>query len=423
MNDNGLFWVLFFSTHDQGTGKDMRHPKRHFFLLVLVSLCALSDLLAHQTTILISFDGFRHDYVARMPDGVFKDMAEHGCKAEALIPVNPTKTFPNHWSIATGLYPEHHGIIDNHFYDRALRDSFSMPRTESSWWLGEPIWITAERHGVAAYTYFWPGSQVVSNGRLPSKWLPYNGKRLFEDRVDSMVTWAAQEHPPGLIVGYFEVADDFGHKFGPNGKEMELAFKHVEDIVSRLVRGLTTRGIVDSTNIIILSDHGMAEVPAPESSVPITPEMLGTSPSMIVMKSNPNLLVYGITADTARAIAKRLNSLPELHVQALPGAELPDTWKINAPNRLPDLYVQTVLGRDLYMDSHRVRKETGGSHGYDNKNTDMFGIFVATGPSIRNGQIPALSVIDVYPIVCALLHIPPAPNDGNANRINDVVRR
>ena len=379
-------------------------------------------LYAHQTTIVISLDGFRHDYIERMPEGIFKQLAEKGCRANAMIPVNPTKTFPNHWSIATGLYPEHHGIVDNHFYDSELRDTFSMPRTESVWWKGEPFWITAERHGIAAYTFFWPGSQVVFDGRLPSKWFPYSGTRYFDDRVDSIVAWTAQKNPPGLIAAYFEVADDFGHKFGPYAKEMDIAFKHVETIVSRLVNGLSARGVLDSTNIIIVSDHGMAQVDVPETSKPITARLLGTSPNMIVIKSNPNLLVYGISADSAQAIAKRLNNIPELNVVATPTSELPATWRINAPNRTPALYVQTNIGRDLDVGKRPLRKDAGGSHGYDNKNTDMHGIFIASGPSIRNGHIKALSVLDVYPIVCALLHIPPAPNDGNQERVADIVK-
>lgn len=388
---------------------------------LMVLFFASITLYAHQTTIVVSFDGFRRDYIERMPEGVFKQLANDGCTA-TLVPVNPTKTFPNHWSIATGLYPEHHGIIDNHFYDSELRDTFSMPRTESVWWKGEPMWITAERHGVTAYTFFWPGSQVVFDGRLPSKWLPYSGTRYFDDRVDSIVTWTAQEKPPGLIVAYFEVADDFGHKFGPYGKEMDIAFNHVENIVSRLVKGLATRGILDSTNIIIVSDHGMAQVDAPDTSTPITSQVLGTSPDMIVIKSNPNLLVYGITTDTAQAIADRLNNNPDYKVRATLTSKLPTTWRISAPHRTPVLYIQTNMGRDLDVGKRPLRKEVGGSHGYDNKNTDMHGIFIATGPSIRNGHIRDLSVVDVYPIVCALLHIFPASNDGNQARVTDVVK-
>lgn len=395
----------------------------HLRIALLVCLCLqTTHLCAHQTTILISFDGFSHDYLEQLPDGVFKDLTKHGCNAAAMIPVNPTKTFPNHWSLATGLYPEHHGIIDNQFYDTALRDTFGMPRTESVWWKGEPIWITAERNGVAAYTYFWPGSQVVFNGRLPSKWFPYSGTRYFDDRVDSMVAWASQEHPPGLIAGYFEVVDDFGHKFGPHSKEISLALSHAETIVARLVKGLSASGVLDSTNIVIVSDHGMAQVDVPDSSIPITSALLGNSPGMIVIRSNPNMLVYGITADTANAIAMRLNADPSLHVHAMRGEELPTSWRINAPNRLPALYVQTEIGRDLDVGRRPLRKEAGGNHGYDNKHKEMNGIFIASGPSIRSGMIPALQAVDVYNILCALLHIPPVQNDGNASRVHDVVR-
>lgn len=389
---------------------------------VLTLVVSAPLLFGGTRTILISFDGFRHDYVERLPDGVFKSMFSTGCRAQSLIPVNPTKTFPNHWSLATGLYPEHHGILDNRFYDRALVDTFAMSSTESVWWLGEPVWNTAERRGVMAYTYYWPGSNVAVQGMHPTRWFPYSGSRKYADRIDSVIAWSTMPQPPGLIVTYFELLDDAGHRHGPQSAQVDTALITAEALIARLVQGLRAHDVLDSVNIVIVSDHGMTatELPSPDQHR-VQSALFGDS-SLVVLVSHTNVFVYGLQPDQADAVAERVNADAALKIRATPSRRLDSSWHINHAARVPDLYAEALFGSTIDTGKRPLPQHGGGNHGYHNSNVDLHGIFVATGPDIKPGLLPSFSVVDVYNVICSLLRIQPALNDGNPEIARRVVR-
>ncbi|MCL4277734.1 MAG: ectonucleotide pyrophosphatase/phosphodiesterase [Ignavibacteria bacterium] len=390
---------------------------------LLQGLCMNAWADGNSVCILISFDGFRHDYISRLPNGAIKELIAHGCTADALIPVNPTKTFPNHWSIATGLYPSDHGIVDNRFYDRVLNDTFNMTRTEPVWWRGEPIWTTVERAGKTAFTYFWPGSSTPINGHLPSKWFTYEHSRDYTSRVDSIVTWASMPKPPDLIVSYFELLDDAGHRYGPNAPQVDSALAVANSLISRLVKGLEARGVINNCTIVLVSDHGMAEInPATPHDKHLSVEQFMADPTVRVIVSNPNILVYGLPGTTANTIAAGINADSQTYrATATPVSDLDTAWHIQYPGRTPDLIVTAEYGYDIDVGKRPARKSTGGNHGYSNSISDMNGIFVASGDKIKPGRVQSLSVIDVYNIICKLTNVPPARNSGNANRVSDVV--
>ncbi len=396
-------------------------------LLLTVALCAVLCCAAsgkgNGTCIVLSFDGFRYDYADRLPEGTFQKLTRNGCRT-TIIPVNPTKTFPNHWSLATGLYPEHHGIIDNVFYDRALRDTFTVARTESVWWRGEPVWVTAEKASCRAFVYFWPGSSTDFSGYRPTKWFEYNNNRLYQERIDSIVVWTSMPEPPALIMSYFELVDDVGHRYGPHSPQLDTVLTEVNSLVERLVKGLQESGVWEQTTLIIVSDHGMEEVPAPSQVQPhLTRDDVDPDASAVVLASNPNLLVYSLTTEQARDRANTINEKQhETYASAIASADLDPTWKIAYSDRIPDLIVMAGVGRDLDLGKRPLKSYTSGNHGFHNSNPAMHGIFVATGPRILPGKLEPLHAVDIYNIVCAIVGIHPARNDGNANRVQHIFR-
>jgi len=176
------------------------------------------------TVILISVDGFRYDYLDKYQPKILNELAKKGVRAKWLIPSFPTKTFPNHYTIATGLYPENHGIIENNIFD--FDTVFTLGKREevqnSRWWLGEPIWVTAEKQGQKAGAFFFPGTEAPIQAVRPTFWKEYNGKIPNETRVDTILSWLdlPQKERPTIYTLYFSDTDDAGHGFSPDSKEV-----------------------------------------------------------------------------------------------------------------------------------------------------------------------------------------------------------
>src|SRR5688572_24332321 len=214
------------------------------------------------TVILISLDGFRYDYLDKFKPPTLNRLAREGVRAKWMIPSFPTKTFPNHYAIATGLYPAHHGIVENNVFDNGVIFKIDDRKQvqQSRWWWGEPIWVTAEKQGQIAGSYFFVGSEAEIGGERPTFWRTYNGKVPPEMRIDKALAWfdLPVEKRPTLITLYFSDTDDPGHEFGPDAEETAYAVLDVDRYLARLVEGLKRRGIERRVNIIIVSDHGMA---------------------------------------------------------------------------------------------------------------------------------------------------------------------
>ena len=382
------------------------------------------------TLILVSLDGFRWDYLDRpgVRAPTLRFVAE-GVRAGRLVPVFPTKTFPNHYSLVTGLHPEAHGVVGNSMRDPGRlvdgqparfslsdRDALADPR----WWGGEPIWVTAERQGVPTGTVFWPGSEAEIGGVRPGRWLPYDGEMPYAARVDTALAWLDAPDPPHLVTLYVEAVDDAGHRWGPDAAEVDAAIARVDSALARLVDGLRQRGRLGQTDLVVVSDHGMTAL----------------SPSRVVLLDDALDLavddvdwgepvgVWPGPGRDAGAIAARISALP--HLTAYRKEDLPERLHYSDNARIPPV---VVLADDGWTASSRAYVErnpdrpSGGTHGYDNRFESMHGVFLARGPAFRSGARPdSLQAVDVYGVVARALGLDPAPNAGDPAAAGRVLR-
>ncbi|MGI5309545.1 ectonucleotide pyrophosphatase/phosphodiesterase [Rheinheimera sp. WS51] len=391
--------------------------------LILILLILATPLKAEQgTVILISIDGFAATYLAQYPAPTLKTLVEKGLTAESMQPVFPSKTFPNHYSIVTGLYPAQHGIIENSIYDPEFKSVFRINKpkevTDARWWFGEPIWVTAELQGVKAATYFYPGSEAAIKQTRPSYWQVYDGKVSNIQRVNSVLDWLdlPKAQRPHFITLYFSSVDDAGHRFGPNSNEVKDAIIEVDQAIGHLMAGLKQRGIDQSINLMITSDHGMAEVPA-ENSIVIDRYINYDDIEQALFTAE--IVSIFPKANKLESVYKQLTTKLPAQATVYKKSELPARWQYKDNQRIAPLIVVPELGWRLIKQQHLARwqarqGEVSGNHGYDNAEADMQAIFIGHGPAFKAGtKIPSFSNIELYNLMCKILKITPADNAGN----------
>ncbi len=375
--------------------------------------------------ILISLDGFMPEQLERFSTPNLDRVAAEGVRAESLIPTFPTKTFPNHYSIVTGLHPSNHGIISNTMYDPEMDASFSLSNqdaiSDSRWWdEGEPIWVTAEKQGVTAATFFWPGSEAEVQGLRASFWKPYEHDFPNEQRVDTVLAWLdlPEGRRPSIVTLYFSDVDSQGHRYGPFAEETERAVNHVDAMIGRLLAGLETRGIVDEVNLIIVSDHGMSETSA--DRVIILDDYVDPDAFRIIDRS-PLMMAEPIGLDVHEAVAA-LDAAPNL--EAYHRDDVPERWHFRDHHRIPSIIAiaddgYTIVTREYY---ERAKDRLGGgTHGYDNLLPSMQSIFLARGPAFGDGDVVGpFSSVHLYNMMALLLGIEPAANDGSLDSLRHV---
>ena len=219
-----------------------------------------------QTTILVSLDGFRWDYIDRPQAVNLRALAARGVRARRMVPAFPSKTFPNHYTMVTGLYPEHSGIISNTMWDDVIGKTFTMSArdvmVDPRWWGGEPLWVTAVKNGKKSASFFWPGSDVAIGGVLPTYYRVYDGRIRNATRVRSVLEWLVlpADSAPLFITMYMSDVDHAGHEFGPDAPQADSAIAHVDSMVGALVSGIAAAGLTDRVNVVIVADHGMVAV-------------------------------------------------------------------------------------------------------------------------------------------------------------------
>ena len=228
----------------------------------------LGIILSAQTAekpyvLLISFDGLRWDLPAKFQMKNLEQFGAEGVKAKFLKPSYPTKTFPNHYSIVTGLYPDHHGIVNNKFMDPATQRPFALnieAKFDSYFYGGNPIWNLAENQGVKTASFFWPGSDV--NGKNPSIFKKYDGKIPYTQRVDSVVSWfkLPENKRPHLVTLYFEEPDKTEHEQGPLSAQNQKNMAEIDVFIGEMLQKIKALPMADKLNIIIVSDHGMTDI-------------------------------------------------------------------------------------------------------------------------------------------------------------------
>ena len=387
---------------------------------------------SHPYVVLVSFDAFRHDYLDRFHPSAFVDIAERGVRAAALVSSFPSKTFPNHYTLVTGLYPGHHGIVGNAFYDPARRSWYRSSDVaavrDSSWYGGEPIWVTAERNGVKSGAYFWPGSEAAIGGVRPSHVVTYDGKVPNATRVNGAIAWLRlpPADRPHLVLLYFSEVDDTTHHYGPDSPHTAVAVQSVNNVLRLLRDSLAMLPFADSVNIVLVSDHGMAQIPAGHI-VPVAELLVhgGVDTTHLEVSDNGPTLSLWFNGDSARlARARAVLDAGFAHAHAFLRADTPLRWHVRDNPRAGDLLAVADEGYILQWRASD-KAPSAGAHGYDPALPDMQGIFVAAGPNVRRlGVIPAFENVNVYPFLAALLRLDRVPVvDGDLRALAAALRQ
>lgn len=373
--------------------------------------------------VMLSMDGFRWDYADRVETPWLDYMAQNGVMAEYVIPAFPTKTFPNHYTMATGLYPDNHGIVDNNFtcpehgrYRLGDRNAVE----NGAFYGGEPIWVTAEKQNVTSASFFWVGSEAPVQGIQPTYWKRYDNNVPYTDRIDTVMHWLQLplDERPRLVTFYYNEPDSQGHYTGPDSPEIDELVVHLDSLLGVLITNLKSLPHYDQINLIVTSDHGMTEVTM-ERYVDIgsyTPRdwyerthggnpLLHVTPKEGMMDSVYQILqtVENVSVWKKEDVPERLNFGSNPRIEAL--VILADsTWSVH------------------WGDPH-PRFNTGGAHGWDNAKKDMHTIFYAMGPRFKqNHTHPPFELVDLYPLIAELLGLEPAQVDGKLKRVEGMLR-
>lgn len=369
--------------------------------------------------VLVSIDGFRHDYLDRYPAPALKALASSGIRARALVPAYPTLTFPNHYSIATGLWPANHRIVANNFPgdDRsdwyAYKDRTSVQ--DGRWYGGEPIWVAAERHGMVSAAFFFVGTEAPVGGVAPTHWNAFDREVPGEARVDQVLAWLSEppETRPHAIALYFEEVDETSHRYGPGSPESIAAIASVDRHIGRLVGGIEALPVADEVTIMIVSDHGQSSY---REDVPplVLDEVVDLEGFAVVDGGSYAFLFAGdVPAERLAEVRDAINGAWR-HGRAWLRSEAPAEWHVTADSLFPEIIVQADPRCGVIASADRDYIMTAGDHGWAPEFPDMHGIFIARGPRLpAERSIDPLSVVDIYPLMREILNLPPVPVDGD----------
>lgn len=398
---------------------------------IIFAIIILAASIAAQTqpyVILISFDGFRWDYPQRGFSPNIDFMKENGVSALSLNPVFPSITFPNHYSIITGMYPENHGIIANRFHDPFHNETYSLGDSvqvvNGRWYMGEAFWETAGRNGIKTASYFWPGSEMNPKYRRPDYFMPYDGSRPFEDRVNGVIEWLKLPYGerPHFITMYFEATDHAGHRFGPDSKEVNAAIAKDDSVIGLLLGKLKEIQLFDSTDVILVSDHGMTSI---SNKRLINIENILRDYKAYYQGSGGFMMV--------QPEKSKVNEVYELlkknrnHFNVFTKDNIPDYYHFSENPFISDIIIVADLGWSLiddYLANRMAKVDSGGAHGFDNFSMEMNGIFFAIGPSFKKGyKTGTINNIDIYPLLCKIFNITPRSNiDGKLSNIGFILK-
>lgn len=398
-------------------------------LIILITLFVSLQLDGKNSSqpyvILVSFDGFRWDYLDRGLTPNLDNIIKNGVRSLSLRPVFPSKTFPNHISIVTGLYPENHGIIFNHFENPVTNEKYSLGKPEavrnSKWYGGEFIWETAKKQGIISASFFWPGSEVTAEFRHPNYYKKYDHNLPYEKRVEGVLEWLKMplSKRPHFITLYFHETDSQGHDYGPNSKEANDAIKLLDHQIGELSKGLTEIGLTDSVNIIIISDHGMTEI-NPDKIINVESFLDGKKCKF--SEDGPVMMIEPLETGVFELLKEKSENFRVYKREDIPG--------YYHFSHHPFIYSLILVADPGYSLIDNQDQERGsylhskGNHGYDKDFLDMHGIFVAKGPAFKKGfKTGTLWNIDIYPLICEILGIlPNQPIDGRSDRIEFILK-
>ncbi|KAL1405220.1 hypothetical protein Q8F55_008845 [Vanrija albida] len=350
----------------------------------------------HPTTLVVSIDGFRPQYLSShaelVPNLIALGHAEHGLRAASMQPVFPTLTFPNHWALLTGLYPESHGIIANDFYAPDLKTEFRYSSKDSwdpTWWWGEPMWSVAERGGRKALNIMWPGPPTMGNGVSPTYFVPYKDKSSTDQKLDQVLHYLDMplEKRASLLLAYIPDVDKAGHKGGPESADVERAMERADKFIGDLVSAIDARNLSQIVDLIVVSDHGMAATS--KNRLVFLDDILGEGYEDVEFKDG--WPAYGLRFKPGSDVDAHLATLEAAAKEsngsfaAYTHDTMPERWHFSSGERVAPIYLVPKLGW-VITDHEEYNRHGGdelpikGCHGYDNEYPEMQAIFFAHGP-------------------------------------------
>lgn len=405
---------------------------RKYFELILflsvIGFVAFARPDEQETTppyvILISFDGFRHDYVEKFNAPNFKEFISKGAAARSMTPSFPSKTFPNHYTIVTGLYPGNHGLVDNNFYDKPLDARYSMGNRKlvenPAFYGGLPLWQLVQQHGMKSASYFWVGSEVKIKNRFPDYFHKYDGSVPNEDRITETIKWLnlPEEERPNFISLYFSLVDSQGHATGPDSSETGEAVLEADRLLGLLMNALKQVDL--PVNVILTSDHGMKTVPNTEKSLVAYQDLFeGIDKDSYRFVSNGAHGHLYVEDEAKQAeIFKVLKSRAD-NFRVYRKKDFPKQWHYDH-DRIGDILFTMDPGYYITSRENKDRQIANGGvtgqHGFDPYVTkEMGAIFYAQGPNIKAGtRLRSFENVNVYPFVAHILGIKEYPKvDGD----------
>lgn len=378
--------------------------------------------------VLISIDGFRWDYQDLYETPGLDRIAENGVRADALIPVFPTLTFPNHYSIATGLFPANHGLVGNRFPSKDRQSFYSLRDREAvqdgSWYRGEPIWVAAEKAGMVSAAFFFVGTEADVGGVPMTYWHAFDESVSGTDRVDQVLDWLAMpdDRRPHMITLYFEHVDIATHHYGPGSKRSIAAIRQVDGYLGRLLAGIDHLPFAEDVYFVMVSDHGQTAMLRNEEAFLIDGVVNIDGITVVDHGSAAFLYLPEPNRQRSESIRAAINNSWE-HGRAMLRHETPENWHVSVDSGFADIIVQADPGYAVYSSQQRSRTATISDHGWAPEHEEMHGIFLASGPRLPKGKrISAIDAVDVYPLMMEILELPLTTQiDGNTDKLTPLL--
>ena len=386
-------------------------------ILLLCSSCSYHDEVesTDEYVIIVSMDGCRWDFPQLGHMSNLESIKEKGVKANSMQPVFPANTFPTHYSMVTGLYPDHHGLVNNSFYDAELGRKFSLGNREAvedgAFYGGEPIWVTAETQGVRAASFFWAGSAASIKGVRPSIWKRYDGDIPYEARIDSVISWfqLPEKQRPRLITLYFDQPDGSAHDHGPESPKNYETLHYLDSLLGVFMSKIEQLPIADKVNVIITSDHGMSATS--EERVIYIDDYIEDE-----WQKSRGWTSFNPVEGYEDSIFLALKEAP--HLSVWKKENIPDSLHYGTHPRVPPIVASLDIGWSVGRRYQKPSRYNGGSHGYNPYYKDMHVIFYAYGPAFKTAYVhPTFESINLYSLLAHLLDIKPSQNDGDIKNV------
>ncbi len=389
-------------------------------LLFIVTACTHKKITQNENVnpvVLISLDGFRYDYIEKYQPPNLLKLIKNGVRAERMLPSYPSKTFPNHISIVTGMYPSKHGIVHNTFYDRELNDVYKMGKafSEPKWMQGTPLWIHAERNGMTTASYFWPESDSTLEGLSASYSYKYDQQKPYQDRIDQIMNWLKLplDKRPTFITSYFSWVDTIGHNFGTQSKQLKDAVLKMDSYIGDLKRRMDNE-LKFRVNLVIVADHGMTDI---DYDKRVNWPDLDTFNNYKVVNGTTQLMLYAndkLKQSDMSKLVSRLNAKSNSRFIAYKKQDLPKHTHYFNNDRIADIILEAIPPIIFSHDNKSSHRYVG-MHGYDPDTIPQMGaIFIANGPNFKQGMIvPPFRNIHIFPALAHILGLPiPSNIDG-----------